>query len=368
LQLISMNPLLQRQSILIGKDRMGGTAVKHLKHLSILAGLTAGTLTGFTAAASADELVLSSWLPPKHPVVTGVIEPWAEQVADATEGRVTVRVLPKPLGPPPAHYDLAADGVADITYGLHSFTKDDRFLRSRIGQFSFIADTATDGSKAYWNVYGGTLDAQAEHEGTKLLGLWVHGPGMFHNNERKIESADDFSGLKVRTPGGYIAGLSQDLGITTQFMGPGEVYEKLSRGVIDGVTFPMEALQAFNLTDHINYSMKIPGGIYNTSWFLVMNEDVWDGISAEDQAAIEKVSGEALAELAGGVWDGADTRGAAYIADKDIEVYDAPAPVLAKIKELAGKHEGAWVEAVSATGFDGAAALSEFRAQTNVSN
>ncbi|WP_353621227.1 TRAP transporter substrate-binding protein [Labrenzia sp. R4_1] len=342
--------------------------MKHLKHLSILAGLTAGTLTGFTAAASADELVLSSWLPPKHPVVTGVIEPWAQQVADATEGRVTVRVLPKPLGPPPAHYDLAADGVADITYGLHSFTKDDRFLRSRIGQFSFIADTATDGSKAYWNVYGGTLDAQAEHEGTKLLGLWVHGPGMFHNNQRKIESADDFSGLKVRTPGGYIAGLSQDLGITTQFMGPGEVYEKLSRGVIDGVTFPMEALQAFNLTDHIKYSMKIPGGIYNTSWFLVMNEDVWDGISAEDQAAIEKVSGEALAELAGGVWDGADTRGAAYIADKDIEVYDAPAPVLAKIKELAGKHEGAWVEAVSGTGFDGAAALSDFRAQTNVSN
>ena len=90
--------------------------MKHLKHLSILAGLTAGTLTGFTAAASADELVLSSWLPPKHPVVTGVIEPWAQQVADATEGRVTVRVLPKPLGPPPAHYDLAADGVADITY------------------------------------------------------------------------------------------------------------------------------------------------------------------------------------------------------------------------------------------------------------
>ncbi|QDG76782.1 TRAP transporter substrate-binding protein [Labrenzia sp. PHM005] len=347
---------------------MGGKAVKHLKYLSILAGAAAGALTGLVASASADELVLSSWLPPKHPVVTGVIQPWAQQVADATEGRVTVRVLPKPLGPPPAHYDLAADGVADITYGLHSFTKDDRFLRSRIGQFSFIADTATDGSKAYWNVYGGSLKAQDEHKGTKLLGLWVHGPGMFHNNQRKIEKPEDFSGLKVRTPGGYIAGLSQDLGITTQFMGPGEVYEKLSRGVIDGVTFPMEALQAFKLTDYIKYSMKVPGGIYNTSWFLVMNEDIWDGISAEDQAAIEKVSGEALAELAGGVWDGADSRGASYIADKDIEVYDAPAPVLAAIKALAEKHEGAWVKAVSETGFDGAAALGEFRAQTNISN
>lgn len=342
--------------------------MKQNKSLSILLGLGAGVMTALSTAAIADELVLSSWLPPKHPIVTGVIQPWAEQVAEATDGRVTVRVLPKPLGPPPAHYDLAADGVADITYGLHSFTKDDRFLRSRIGQFSFMADTATDGSKAYWKVYGGALDAQAEHEGTKLLGLWIHGPGMFHNNQRKIETPDDFSGLKIRTPGGYIADLAQDVGITTQFMGPGEVYEKLSRGVIDGVTFPVEALQAFKLTDHVKYSMKVPGGIYNTSWFLVMNEDIWDGLSADDQAAIEKVSGEALAELAGSVWDGADARGVEYIADKDVEVYNAPAPVLAAIQELAAKHEAAWSGKVSETGFDGAAALTEFRTQTGVSN
>ncbi|GAA0773618.1 TRAP transporter substrate-binding protein [Roseibium denhamense] len=338
------------------------------KSFALMAGVATAALTGFTAASYADELVLSSWLPPKHPIVVGVMEPWAEQVSEATDGRVTVRILPKPLGPPPAHYDLAADGVADITYGLHSFTKDDRFLRSRIGQFSFLGDTATDGSKAYWSVYGGTLDAQAEHQGTKLLGLWVHGPGMFHNNQRKIEALEDFGGLKIRTPGGYIADLSQDVGITTQFMGPGEVFEKLSRGVIDGVTFPVEALQAFNLTDHIKYSMKVPGGIYNTSWFLVMNEDIWDGISEEDQAAIEAVSGEALAELAGGVWDAADARGADYIADKDIEVYDAPTPVLDAIRELAAKHEAAWADAVQETGFDGAGALAEFRAQTGVSN
>ncbi|CTQ52311.1 Extracytoplasmic solute receptor protein YiaO [Roseibium album] len=342
--------------------------MKNLKCLSILAGLTATALTGLVASASADELVLSSWLPPKHPIVTGVIKPWAEQVADATEGRVTVRILPKPVASPPEHFDLAAEGIVDITYGLHSFTRDDRFLRSRIGQFSFIADTATDGSKAYWDIYAGNLDAQAEHKGTKLLGLWIHGPGMFHNNQRKIETPEDFSGLKIRTPGGYIANLAQELDITTQFMGPGEVYEKLSRGVIDGVTFPIEALQAFKLTDYVKSSMKVPGGIYNTSWFMVMNEDIWDGISAEDQAAIEKVSGAALAELAGSAWDGADTRGVAYIADKDVEVYEAPAPVLAKLKELAAKHEADWAGAVQETGFDGAAALADFRAQTGIKN
>jgi len=319
------------------------------------------------AALAETQLVLSSWLPPRHPIVVNAIKPWADQVEKATEGRVMVRVLTKPLGPPPAHFDMAADGVADVTYGLHSFTKDDRFLRSRIGQFSFIGDSAEQTSKAYWTVYSGALEAQKEHEGVKVLSLFVHGPGMFHNNQRKIEKPSDFEGLKIRTPGGYIADLASDLGITTQFMGPGEVFEKLSRGVIDGVTFPMEALEAFNLTDHLKYSMRVPGGIYNTSWFLVMNDDKWNALSEEDRKAVMSVSGETFAALAGQAWDNADKAGADYVAKTDIEVYDAPPPVVDAIKEIAAKYEAQWAEAVKADGFDGKAALAKLRGLSGVS-
>lgn len=323
----------------------------------VLGGLLTGT-------AVSEELVMSSWLPPKHPVVAGIMKPWADSVAKATEGRVTVRILPKPLGPPPAHYDLAADGVADITYGLHSFTNDSRFLRSRVGQFSFIGDTAEDTSVAYWDVYAGDLDAQSEHKGTKLLGLFVHGPGMFHNNQRKIEKVEDFAGLKIRTPGGYIAGLAEDLGITTQFMGPGQVFEKLSTGVIDGVMFPVEALKAFKLTDHLTHSMKIPGGMYNTSWFMVMNDAIWDGIDDADKATIEALSGAAFAAAAGRVWDAADAAGVEYVAGTKVDVHDAPDAVISRMQELAAVREAAWSEEVKASGHDGAAALIKLRKTT----
>jgi TRAP-type C4-dicarboxylate transport system substrate-binding protein len=332
---------------------------------AILMFARAGLATG---AAAQTELALSSWLPPRHPIVVNAITPWAKQVEETTEGRVTVRLLTKPLGAPPAHYDMAADGVADITYGLHSFTKDDRFERSRIGQFSFLGDSAEEASKAYWNVYSDRLDAQKEHAGVKVLSLFVHGPGMFHNNQRKIEKPEDFQGLKIRTPGGYIADLSADLGITTQFMGPGEVFEKLSRGVIDGVTFPMEALQAFKLTDHLKYSMRVSGGIYNTSWFLVVNEGKWNAISDADRQAIMDVSGEAFAALAGRAWDAADKAGVDYVAKAGIEVHDTPPAVLEAIKTHAEKHEAAWAEAVKADGYDGAAALAELRKLSGFAN
>jgi len=333
---------------------------------TIAGALIGASLFASTAVLAQTTLVLSSWLPPRHPIVANAIKPWAQEVSEVTEGRVTVRVLAKSLGSPPSHYDMAADGIADITYGLHSFTTDNRFQRSRIGQFSFIGDDAVSGSVAFWNVYSGALDAQAEHEGVKLLGLFVHGPGVLHNNVRPIETLEDISGLKIRVPGGYISDLMTDLGAETLFMSSGEVFEKLSRGVIDGVTFTYEALTAFKLTDDIKYTMRVPGGLYNTTWFLVINDDAWAGISAEDQAAIEAISGAAFAERVGAAWNDADERALIAIAEAGIVVSDAPASLLEAIKSAAAVREAAWVDAIAADGFDGAAALADLRAQSGV--
>lgn len=324
---------------------------------------TASALSIAATQSSAEELALSAWLPPAHPVVNEIVKPWAEEVGKVTEGRVTVRILPRPLGPPPAHFDLAIDGIADITFGLHSFTTDNRFLRSRIGQFSFLGENAESLSEAYWNVYTGELEADKEHQGAKLLSLWVHGPGLFHNNQREIKTPEDFAGLKIRTPGGYIAELVSELGATTQFMGPGQVFEKLSTGVIDGVTFPGEAIRAFNLSDHLTHTMRIPGGIYNTSWFLVMNEDKWNDISDADKAAIEAISGATLAAVAGSVWDKADQRGWDVVNESDMQVYDASPEVVAGIKAIADAKEADWSKALADQGYDGTAALASIRAQ-----
>lgn len=314
--------------------------------------------------ALAEQLVMSSWLPPKHPIVVNAFKPWAKEVEKVTDGRVTVRIMGKPLGSPPAHFDMARDGIADITYGLHSFTEDDRFKRASLGQFSFLGDDAIADSKAYWEIYGGKLDAAAEHKGTHLLGLFMHGPGLLHNNKRKIETVADLKGLKLRVPGGYVAELVGGLGATPLFMSSPEVYEKLSRGVIDGVAFTYEAMTAFNLVDDIKYSMTVPGGIYNTTWFFVINEDKWNSLSEEDRAAIDAISGEAFAERVGKAWNDADTVAKEKIGDK-VDFYEASPEVIDALRAEAGKLEQKWSDSLG-EGFDGMAALAEFRKMTGV--
>ncbi|WP_102224544.1 TRAP transporter substrate-binding protein [Acidimangrovimonas sediminis] len=318
------------------------------------------------ARAESVDLVLSSWLPPRHPVVVHAIKPWAKDIETATEGRVKIRVLAKPLGSPPAHFDMARDGVADITYGLHSFTKDDRFKNSRIGQFSLLGNDAASISQAFWDVYTQDLGAVKEHEGTHLLGLFNHGPGVIHNKARPVKTADDLKGMKLRCPGGYISDLMTSFDAVTILTAPGEVYEKLSRGVIDGVTFPMDPLNSYKLAELVKYTTKVPGGIYNTTWFLVMNPGKWDKISKADQEAITKLSGKAFAKRAGEAWNIADDLGVKAAKKAGIEVIDAPAPLVEAIKAKGSVFEDKWAGSLD-KGYDGKAALEKFRKMTGIS-
>lgn len=123
-------------------------------------------------------------------------------------------------------------------------------------------------------------------------------------------------GLKIRVPGGYVGELVSALGAAPLFMSSPEVYEKLSRGVIDGVAFAYEAMTAFNLTDYIKYSMTVPGGIYNTTWFFVVNEGKWNSLSEADRAAIDAISGAAFADRVGKAWNDADNKAREVVGDK----------------------------------------------------
>ena len=57
-------------------------------------------------------LTVANWLPPSHPLVSEVIVPMTQKIAEATHGEVTATILPAPLGPPGAHFDFAVNGVA----------------------------------------------------------------------------------------------------------------------------------------------------------------------------------------------------------------------------------------------------------------
>ena len=252
-------------------------------------------------------LRMASWLPPQHPWVLDIMVPWIEKVKVATEGRVRIELLSAPIGPPPAHFNFAVKGIADITYGVHNYTTG-RFSSTQIAELPFLSNSSEVLSVAWQRIYERELLHLDEHKGTHLLGVFTHGPGQLWFN-KKYESLDNIKGGKVRIGGGIAQSSSKALGLVPLQAPVTKAYELLSGGVADGIQLPSESISFFKLDRIIKQGFIFDGGLYNVSMFLVMNKKKWDKLSQDDQKAINSVSGEALAKMAGKAWDKADDKG-----------------------------------------------------------
>lgn len=307
-------------------------------------------------------LRVANWLPPVHPIVADMVVPWGEAVAEATEGRVRVEIMQASLGKPPAHFDIARDGIADVTFGVHGYTPG-RFVLTQIAELPFLGASAEALSVAYWRTHQAMLAEADEHQGVHVLGVFTHGPGHIFNTQRDIDSLESAAGLKMRVGGGIVNQVAQRLGMVPVQAPSTQTYELLSNGVADGILFPAESVPFFKLDEVLTMGTLIPEGLYNTSFFLVMNQGVWEGLSEEDQAALMSVSGEAFAVLAGRAWDAADARGMEAMTAAGLKIHTADQAFLGAIREALAPVATAWIAQATEQGVDGAAALEMLRAE-----
>lgn len=318
-------------------------------------------LTVSHGIASADTtLTLSSWLPPTHPVVSQMIVPWTKQVEEVTEGRVKINILAKGLGHPKIHYDIARDGLADITYSVHGYTPG-RFVMTKVVEFPFSGNSAEALSVAYWRVHQKYLAKANEHKDTQLLSVFTHGPGMIHNSQKTVSSVADLDGMKLRVGGGVVNDVATSLDAVPLLKPASKSYELLSHGVADGTLLPMESVSAFKIDDIVKHTTIVPGGLYNISFFLVMNSDRFHSLSQQDQDAIMSVSGEAFSQLAGRVWDAADKAALKKMKENGNEIITADSAFVESIKQRTSTLEADWIKEAEQRGVDGAAALAELR-------
>lgn len=314
----------------------------------------ASTVMLFAGTARAETvLTLSNWLPPTHPHVADLLVPMAEDIARVTEGRVKVNILPAPLGPPQASFDLAKNGVADITFSVQGYTPG-RFKTVAIGEMPFLSDNAVATSVAFWRVHKQYLEAAGEYDGVKVLAVYTHGPGQIFS-KKPINSYEDIVGQKIRVGGGIVHEIVSALGAVPVEGPSSKAYELLSQGVADGIFFPYESVSFFKLIDQLDSGYAVPGGLYNTAFFIVMNQAKWDSLPAEDQAAIETVIGEPLVRKAGEMWNKADAAGEKAM-EGQITIHTASEADVTALAEKLQPIVDSQIGVVSSAGVDGKAA------------
>ncbi len=310
----------------------------------------------------ARQLNFSSWLPPSHPIVADMMQPWIDNVRTATDGRVDIKILAKGLGHPKAYFDIVKNGMAEFGYTCNNYTPG-RFVASEGVEIPFLGDTSEAMSVAYWRTYQKYFIKANEYRGVKLLGVMLHGPGQIHNSKQNINSVADLKGMKFRISGGIAGAVAKSLGMVGLQASATKNYEFLSRGVADGTLLPLESIKSFNLMKLVPHTTIVPGGLYNVSFYLVVNEKTFKGFSPADQEAVLAESGEAFAVLAGKAWDAADQVGLAAMKANGNEVLTASPELVAEIKAATKDIEARWTRRANAKGVQGEAALRFFRQQ-----
>jgi TRAP-type C4-dicarboxylate transport system substrate-binding protein len=102
-----------------------------------------------------------------------------------------------------------------------------------------------------------------------------------------------------------------------------ETYDALSRGVVDGCLFPIEALQGFKIGEVVKTVIENYGMSYLTSMYCIMNKDKWNAISPADQQAIEKINDE-YNEKFGKKWVELDNRAKDFAKGKGVTFVPVP--------------------------------------------
>jgi len=299
--------------------------------LAICVGLSFSSMGAFDAHAGTVKLTYSNFFPPGH-IQSKLAEAWCQEVEKRTNGEVVVEYFPgQTLTKARQVYDGVVEGISDIGFSVLAYTR---------GRFPVIA--AVDLPLGYTSGTVATQVVNAVYEkfqpkelmDTKVMYLHAHGPGLIHTKGKAVRKMEDMKGLKFRGHG-TSALVVQALGGTPVPKPMPETYQMLQKGVVDGAVYPFEANKGWKLGEVTNYCTADFSAAYTTSFFVVMNRDKWNSLSAANQKIIAQINKEWIIKH-GEAWDASDAEGIVFFLNQGGQIIG-----------LDGKEAERWKQAVA---------------------
>jgi TRAP-type C4-dicarboxylate transport system substrate-binding protein len=323
------------------------------------AALLIGGASGALAQDKTFELKLSHWVPPSHPLQKA-LEDWGSSVEKESGGTIKYKVYPaQQLGKAFDHYDMARDGIADLTY-INPGYQPGRFPIIGAGELPFLMTNAKGGTQAldaWYRKY-----AAQEMKDVKFCLAFVHDPGAFHSRSKKIVVPDDIKSMKIRPAHATMATFMTQLGGTNVQASAPEVRDILEKGVADAVTFPWGSVPLFGIDKVTKFHLDMP--LYVTTFAFVFNKDKYNQMSAAQKKVIDNHCTLEWALKVASPWADFEHAGIAKIkAEAGHEVYEPTPAQVAEWKKAAQPLEEKWAENVKKASVDPAVVMKELKAQ-----
>jgi len=227
------------------------------------------------ACAETVELKLAHFMPTMHVQHRMAFEPFAQKVAELTNGKVKVRIYPGgTLGNPKTMVDSIKNGITDIGFVIPSYVRG-RFKRSSVFDLPFLFDNAVQQTEVMYDLY----DKYFAEDYKQFKVLWFTAAPMSQvfTVKHPIASAADFKGLKIRTGNAVETEGVKRLGGNPVGKTVDELNIMLQKGVVDGAFTAYSALNRYKLVGVVNHMTELN---YSGALMVVlMNKKKWDSLS-----------------------------------------------------------------------------------------
>jgi len=250
-----------------------------------------------STATAETVLKFAATVPLENATAQRVFKPWADKVNEEAKGEFRIQVYGLELANSRNVWERTLNGVVDIGWALHGTVGLPFPKTSVITLPALVEDTqAGAASSALWKLYESGLLAD-EYKGVKVLGL-VALPVQGLASKSKVAKLDDIKGQKIRSADKLSGDIASSLGGSPISLSATEVYQALSRGVVDSAIANWIMMGAFRLTEVTNdyvtgISLGAPSG------FIVMNPKTYEKLSDKGKRILEKHIGAGMSREIG---------------------------------------------------------------------
>lgn len=212
--------------------------------------------SGGQGAEQAGEVItlkVADSVPPTNYISTEGISYWMKRVEELTNNQVKFEYYPgEQLGKASSLLDLTKSKTVDIGYISYAM---DKMPLSRVAELPSAFATSKEGSMAYWKLVNDVL-LESEFLANGVRPVWAATLPQYQvvTTSKKIESLDDFKGLKIRSTGGALDLTLNALGATPVSIPAPETYTALERGTVDGALYPITSYEPYQLHQIAKYS------------------------------------------------------------------------------------------------------------------
>lgn len=280
--------------------------------------LAAAAVAASTLPVQGEELSLAYFMGPRHPMNAAVFTPFAERLAELSGGELTVEMFPGGAlnSVPPQQYSILLDGVADIVFALPGYTGD-VFPMTNVVTLPDVCDSALDCTEALLRA----RDLIESEYQAHLLAVWANSPPILITRDTPVRTMEDLEGLLVRVTAVQDAPFAEAVGASAVAQPVSVINQNLTNGVIDGIAIGASAIGSFNLHEPGNYlTTYFPGS--GSAFVLLMNQEVYDGLSDEERAWVDEAANDELSLSGGRAFDAAAARGIEIAREAGVEIID----------------------------------------------